>query len=114
MTFENQYVRVISPMDPQEGHQYSEPVKDEVGKSWDHAYIISEDNIHPTIDGELGLCRKSSVSFDSKNSLENWQDRLNKVSFWKCGLITQSLRHVATETIEFPFYEGLLGLSEFF
>ena len=38
MTFENQDVRVISPMDPQEGRRYIELVKDEVGKSWDHAY----------------------------------------------------------------------------
>ena len=31
MTFENQDVRVITPMDPQEGRRYIEPVKDEVG-----------------------------------------------------------------------------------
>ena len=37
MTFENQDIRVISPMDPQEGHWYIEPMKDEVGRSWDHA-----------------------------------------------------------------------------
>ena len=29
-------------------------------------------------------------------------------------MITQSLRHVATETVEFPIYEGLSGLLEFF
>ena len=29
-------------------------------------------------------------------------------------MITQSLRQVATETVEFPIYEGLSGLSEFF
>ena len=48
MTFENQDVRVIASMDPQEGRWYIEPVKDEVGRSWDHAYNISEDYIHPT------------------------------------------------------------------
>ena len=32
----------------------------------------------------------------------------------KCGLITQSLQHVATETVELPIYEGLSGLFEFF
>ena len=53
MTFENQYVRVIAPMDPQEGWRYIEPIKDEVRRSWDHAYKISEDYNHPTIDGEL-------------------------------------------------------------
>ena len=45
MTFGNQDVRVISPMDPQEGQQYIEPLKDEVNRSWDHAYNISEDYI---------------------------------------------------------------------
>ena len=32
MTFENQDIKVISPMDPQEGCQYIEPIKDEVGR----------------------------------------------------------------------------------
>ena len=54
MTFENQDFRVIAPMDPQEERQYIEPIKDEVERSWDHSYNISEDYIHPTVDGELG------------------------------------------------------------
>ena len=29
-------------------------------------------------------------------------------------MITQSLRHVAIETVELPTYEGLSGLSDFF
>ena len=101
-------------MDPLEGQQYIELVKDQVGRSWDHAYKISEDYIHPTIDGELGWRRASSTSCDSKYAIENWQNRLHEVSFRKCGLIEQSLRHDATETVEFPIYEGLLGQSEVF
>ena len=69
MTFENQDVRVIAPMEPQEGWKYIEPVKDEVGRSLDHAYNISEDNIHPTIDGEIGCRSASSTSFDSEDAL---------------------------------------------
>ena len=91
MTFENQDVKVITPMDPQEGRRYIEPVKDEVDRSWDHAYNISEDYIHPTVDGELGWCSTSSASSDSEDALENCQSRLHEVSFRKCGLITQSL-----------------------
>ena len=72
MTFENQDVRVIARMDPQEGHQYIELVRDEAGRSWDHAYNISEDYIHLTIDGELGWCSDSSASSDSDDALENW------------------------------------------
>ena len=34
MMFENQNVRVITPMDPQEGRLYIEPMNDEVGRSW--------------------------------------------------------------------------------
>ena len=32
MTFNNQDIKVIAPMDPQEGRWYIEPVKDEVGR----------------------------------------------------------------------------------
>ena len=58
-------------MDPQEGWQYIEPVKDEVERSWDHAYNISEDYIHPTIDGELGWHSAIYASSDSEDALEN-------------------------------------------
>ena len=51
MMFENQDIRVIVPMDPNEGRKYIEPIKDEVVREWDHAYNISEDYIHPTVDG---------------------------------------------------------------
>ena len=53
MTFENQDVRFIAPMDPHEGRRYIEPVKYKVGRSWDHDYNISEDYIYPTIDGKI-------------------------------------------------------------
>ena len=86
--FENQDVKVITPMDPQEGHWYIEPVKDEVGRSWDHTYNIFEDYIHPTIDGKLGWHNASSASTDCDDALENWQNRLHEVSFRKCRLIT--------------------------
>ena len=101
-------------MDPQGGRRYIELVRDEVGRSWEHAYNISEDYIHPTIDGGLGWHSASSAFSDSDDALENWQNRLHEVSLRKCGLITQSLRRVATETVEFPIYEGLSGLSKFF
>ena len=38
---------------------------------------------------------------------------MHEVSLRKCGLITQSLRHVATKIIEFLIYEGLPKLSGF-
>ena len=89
-------------------------MKDEVGRSWDQAYNIFEDYIHPTVNGELGWRSTSSVSSDSKDALENWQNRLHEVSFRKCGLITQSLRHVATEMVELTTYEGIPRICELF
>ena len=83
MTFENQDVKVIAPMEPQEGHQYIEPMRDEAGRSWDHTYNIFEDYIHHTVDGKLGWCSDSYASFDSDDALENWKNRLHEVSFRK-------------------------------
>ena len=87
MTFENQDIRVITPMDPNEGKKYIKPMKDEVVRGWDHAYNISEDYIHPTVDGELGWRSASSTFSDSNDALENWQNCMHEVSFKKCGLI---------------------------
>ena len=71
MTFENQDIRVIAPMDPNEGHRYIEQVKDEVVRGWDHAYNISKDYIHPTVDRELGWHSDSSTYSGSDDALEN-------------------------------------------
>ena len=48
MTFENHDIRVIAPMDPNEGIRYAEPVKEEVVGGWDHEYNIIDDYVHPT------------------------------------------------------------------
>ena len=54
------------------------------------------------------------MSSDFDDALENWQNRMHEVSFRKCGLITQSLCHVATKIIELPIYEGLPEFSGLF
>ena len=84
-------------------------MRDEAGQSWDHAYNISKDYIHPTIDGELRWRSDSSASSDSDDALENWKNRLHEVLFRKCGLITQSLCRIETKAVEFPIYEELLA-----
>jgi hypothetical protein len=57
MTFERDGLRVIAPLDPYEGHQYTEPIREE-----DHAYALENiynliakqmDYINPTTDGNL-------------------------------------------------------------
>ena len=111
--FENHNIRVIAPMDPNKGRIYVELVKDEVVKGWDHAYNISKYYIHPNVDGELGWHNASSASSDFDDALENWQNRMQKVSVRKCGLIMQSMCHVAHKIVELPIYEGLAKLSMF-
>ena len=113
MTFENQDIRVIAPIDPDEGRRYIEPIKDEVVRGWDHAYNTYEDYIYPTANGELGWHSASSTSSDSEDALENWKNHMHEVSFWKYGLITQSLRHVAIDIVELQFYEGIPKLFVF-
>ena len=88
MTFENQDIRVIAPMDPNEGRRYIERVKDEVVRGWDHAYNISEGYIQPKADGELSWCNIISATSDYEDVLENWQNWMHEVSFRKCRLIT--------------------------
>ena len=71
MTFENRDVWVIAPLDPSEGRRYVKPVKEEFVGGWDHAYNISEDYIHPIVNGELGWKISSFAAFDSDDALEN-------------------------------------------
>ena len=82
-------------------------------RGWDHFYNIFEDYIHPTANKELGWHNASSTSSSSDDALENWQNQMHEVSLIKCGLITYSLHHVATEIIELSIYEGLPKLSRF-
>ena len=54
MVFENEGTRVIVPLDPMEGEQYTEPVHEE--EDVDHIYKLTaqdEDWINPTADGVL-------------------------------------------------------------
>ena len=71
MTFENQDIRVIAPMEPSEGRRYIDPVKYEVFKGRDHSYNISEDYIHPNANREHGWHSASSSYLDSDDTLEN-------------------------------------------
>ena len=53
------------------------------------------------------------MSSDSNDALQNWKNQWHEVSFRKCGLVTQSLRHITTEIIKFSIYEGLPKLFRF-
>jgi hypothetical protein len=76
MTFERDGVRVISPLDLDEGPRYIEPIRE-----GDHAYELEniykltarqQDYINPTADGNLSWRSDNMCSSDSEVALENW------------------------------------------
>jgi hypothetical protein len=75
MTFEGDFLRGIAPLDPDEGHKYTEPIREE-----DHAYeleniyklnVRQHNYINPKIDGNLSWRSDSSCSSDLEEALEN-------------------------------------------
>jgi hypothetical protein len=76
MKFEGDGFRVIAPLDPDEGLQYTEPIREE-----DYAYELENiykltarqhDYINPTVDGNLSWQSDSACSSNSEEVLENW------------------------------------------
>ena len=45
--------------------------------------------------------------------MENWKNRLHKVSMKRCARTTRSVRWVENELRELPTYEGLPNLATF-
>ena len=76
LSFEDDEMRVVSPLDPLEGQRYVEPMFKE-GKCdhLDNFYNVTalrEDYINPTADGNLRWKCASSCTLDSGEALENW------------------------------------------
>ena len=67
-------------------------MKDKFVGGWDNTYNISEENIHPSANGELGYKSNSSASSESDDALNNLHYLLHEVSVRKCGRVTQSPR----------------------
>jgi hypothetical protein len=79
MTFEKDGVRVIAPLDPNEGPRYTEPIREE-----DHAFELEnifkltarqQDYINPIVDGNLSWRSDNACSYDSE---EAWKTRRTK------------------------------------
>jgi hypothetical protein len=75
MTFEIDGLRVITPLDLDEGPRYTKPIREE-----DHAYeleniykltTIQQDYINPITDGNLSWRSDSACSSDLEEALEN-------------------------------------------
>jgi hypothetical protein len=75
MTFERDGLRVIAPLDPDEGQRYTKPIREE-----DHTYELEniykliarqQDYINPMNDGNLSWRSDNACSSDSEEALEN-------------------------------------------
>ena len=96
LSFEDDEMWVVVPLDLLEGPRYVEPVQNEGhGDHLDTIYNITtlrEDYINPTADGNISWKCESSCISDSGERLEKWQNRLHEVSSRKCARITNSIR----------------------
>ena len=84
MTFKGHNIRIIAPLDPSMGPCYSEPIKaKEEVREIDDFYKMSttqDDYINLAADGTLSWCCDSSFISYSEEGLENWKNRMHKVS----------------------------------
>lgn len=84
MTLEGHNIRIIAPLDPSMDPRYAEPIiSEEETREIDDFYKMTatpNDYINPTVDGMLSWCCASSCTSNSKEVLENWKNRMHKVS----------------------------------
>ena len=75
LSFEDDEMRVVAPLDPLEGQRYVEPVVNEgKGDHLDNIYNVTalkEDYINPSVDGNLSWRCVSSCMSNSGEQLEN-------------------------------------------
>jgi hypothetical protein len=84
MTFEGDGLRFIAPLDPDEVHRYTKPIREE-----DFAYELGniyklttrqQDCINPMVEGNLSWRSESPFSSDLEEALEKWKNRMYEVS----------------------------------
>ena len=77
LPFEDNEMRVVSPIDPLKGQRYIEPAYNEGQVNYlDQIYNVTamqEDYASPTGDGNLSWKCTSSCTSDSGEALENWK-----------------------------------------
>jgi hypothetical protein len=98
MTFESRDYRIIAPLDPSEGERFVEPTcldLEEIGQLY-RTTTREEDYVNPTVDGVLGWHSITSCTIDSDTGLENWQQRLHKVSTRRCARIDHTIQWIGT------------------
>ena len=106
LSFEDEEMRVVSPIDPFEGQIYIKPVYNEgYVDCLDQIYNVTslhDDYISPIADGNLSWKCASSCTSDAGEALENWKNRLHEVSMRKCARVTRSVQQVETESRDLP------------
>jgi hypothetical protein len=79
MKFEGDDLRFIAPLDPDEGHRYIEPIREEdCAYELENIYKLTErqhDYIIPTTDGNLSCRSENIYSSYSEEALENWHKK---------------------------------------
>jgi hypothetical protein len=117
MTFEGDFLRFITPLDPDEGQRYTEPIREEdCAYELENIYKLTarqQDYIDPTIDGNLSWRSDSACSSDLEEALENWQNKMYEVSTRRCARLTQKVHWIGTTISNFPTFDGLNHLEAF-
>jgi hypothetical protein len=75
--------------------------------------VRDEDYVNPTVDWILSWKSITSCAKDSDTGLDNWQQRLHKVSTRRCTRIDCTVRWVGTEMREPPSFHGVNDLEVF-
>ena len=93
--FEVDEMRVVSLIDPLEGQRYIEPAYNKgQGNYLDQIYNVTslqEDDLNPTMDGNLSWKSASSCTSNSGEALENGKNMLHEVSMRRCTRVTRSV-----------------------
>jgi hypothetical protein len=117
MTFEGDGLRVIAPLDLDEGHKYKEPIREEdCAYELENIYKLTARQqyyINSIVDGNLSWRSESTCSSDSEEALENWQNKMYEFFMWRCARLTREVRWIGTEVSNFPTFDGLNYLETF-
>ena len=93
LSFEDNEMRLVSPIDPLEGQRYFEPIYNDGQANYlDQIYnatALQEDYINLTADGNLIWKSASSCTSDSREALDNWQNILDELSMRRCTRVTR-------------------------
>jgi hypothetical protein len=117
MTFEKYGLRVIAPLYPDEGQQYTEPIREEdCTYELENIYKLiarQQDYIIPMANGKLSWGSDNTCSSDSEEALENWQNKMYEVSTRICARLTREVCWIDTTISDLPTFDRLNPLETF-